>query len=46
MQYKYELNFGNGYIKDFHENGCLLFEGDIKEGNKTGKGKIYDEWGI
>ena len=30
--------------KEFHENGCLLFEGDIKDGNKTGKGKIYDEW--
>ena len=26
-------------------NGCLFFEGEIKNGEKTGKGKIYDECG-
>ena len=45
MEYKYELKFGNGYLKKFNENGCIIFEGDIKNGDKTGKGKIYDECG-
>ena len=43
MKHKYELKEGNGYIKDFHENGCLSYEGEIKNGKKDGKGKIYDE---
>ena len=45
MKYKYEIKNGNGYIKEFYENGCLKYEGDIKEGKKNGKGKIYDECG-
>ena len=45
MEHKYEIKSGNGYIKEFHENGCISFEGDINNGEKTGKGKIYDEWG-
>ena len=45
MKNKYELKNGNGYIKEYHENGCLLFEGEIKDGNKNGKGKIYDKCG-
>ena len=45
MEYQYELKLENGYIKEFHENGCISFEGDINNGDKTGKGKTYDEWG-
>ena len=45
MQNKFELKEGNGYIKEFHENGCLSFEGEIKDGEKNGNGKIYDECG-
>ena len=45
MEHKYELKEGNGYIKEFYENGCLSFEGEIKNGKKDGKGKIYDEYG-
>ena len=45
MEHKYEIKSGNGYIKEFHENGCICFEGDLNNGEKTGKGKIYDEWG-
>ena len=43
MEHKYELKSGNGFIKQYYENGCLFFEGEIKNGEKTGKGKIYDE---
>ena len=42
---KYELKMGNGYIKEYHQNGALSFEGVIKDGNKNGKGKIYNECG-
>ena len=42
---KYEIKSGNGIIKEFHENGCLYFEGEIKNGIKYGKGKLYDETG-
>ena len=45
MKHQYELKLGKGFIKEFHENGCLSFEGDINNGEKTGKGKFYDEWG-
>ena len=45
MKNHFELKEGNGYIKEFHENGCLAFEGEIKNGEKNGKGKIYDECG-
>ena len=43
MKNHFELKEGNGYIKEFHENGCLAFEGEIRNGEKNGKGKIYDE---
>jgi len=36
---------GNGYIKEFHENGYISFEGKIKNGNKSWKGKIFDQCG-
>ena len=45
MKHNYELKMGDGYIKEYYENGCLLFEGEIKNGIKNGKGKEYDECG-
>ena len=45
MTNKYELICGNGFIKEFHENGALSFEGEIKDGEKNGKGKIFNECG-
>ena len=39
---KYEIKSGNGIIKEFYENGCLYYEGELKGGKKEGKGKIYD----
>ena len=39
---KYEIKSGNGIIKEFYENGCLYYEGELKSGKKEGKGKIYD----
>ena len=44
-KYKYELNSGKGFIKEYYENGCLAFEGEIRQGEKNGKGKLYDECG-
>ena len=32
---------GNGYIKEYDEFGNLLFEGEYKNGEKSGKGKEY-----
>ena len=42
---KYEIKQGNGLIKEFYENGYLCYEGEIKNGIKDGKGKIYDQTG-
>ena len=44
-KHKYEINSGKGFIKEFYENSCLAYEGEIKEGEKNGKGKLYDQWG-
>ena len=44
-EHKYEIISGNGFIKEYYENGCLFFEGELKNGEKTGKEKIYDECG-
>ena len=38
----YEIKSGNGIIKEFYENGNLYYEGELKDGKKQGKGKIYD----
>jgi hypothetical protein len=38
----YEIKSGNGIIKEYYDNGCLAYEGEIKNGIKQGKGKIYD----
>ena len=37
----YELNNGNGFIKDYNSVGKLLFEGEYLDGDKNGKGKQY-----
>ena len=42
---KYEIKQGNGFIKEFHENGCLYYEGEIRNGIKNGKGKIFNDSG-
>ena len=38
----FELNNGNGYVKDFYNNGYLRFEGNYEKGLKNGEGKEYD----
>ena len=38
----YEAKSGSGFIKEFYDNGCLAFEGELKNGKKDGKWKIYD----
>ena len=42
---KYQIKSGNGFIKEFHENGCLCYEGKIENGIKNGESKIFDETG-
>ena len=42
---KYEIKQGKGLIKEFYENGYLSYEGEINNGIKNGKGKIFDETG-
>ena len=42
IEEKYEIKSGKGFIKEFYENGNLAYEGEIKNGIKNGKGKIYD----
>ena len=39
----YELNNGNGHIKQFWGNGKLNFEGEYLNGKRNGKGKEYDD---
>ena len=39
---EYNIESGNGVIKEYYENGCLAYEGELKDGNKSGKGKIYN----
>ena len=42
----YELNNGNGKVKEYLYNGILLFEGEYLNGKKNGKGKEYDYYGV
>ena len=42
---KYKIENGNGLVKEFHENGNLYYDGEIRDGVKDGKGKIFDETG-
>ena len=37
----FELKYGNGYIKEFNNEGKLIFEGEYKNGQRNGKGKEY-----
>ena len=41
----YEVNNGNGYIKEHDGIGNLLFEFEYKNGERNGKGKEYNENG-
>ena len=41
----YELNIGNGKVKEYYDNGKLKFEGEYLNGKKNGKGKEYDRYG-
>ena len=37
----YELIKGTGKIKEYNDNGKLIFEGEYLNGEKNGKGKEY-----
>ena len=39
----YELNNGNGKIKEYDDNSNLVYEGECLNGKRNGKGKEYDE---
>ena len=38
----WELVNGNGEVKEYDDNGYLLFEGEYLKGERNGKGKEYD----
>ena len=38
-EHKYEINSGNGFIKEYYENGCLFLERELKMEKKQEKGK-------
>ena len=38
----YELIKGTGKIKEYNDNGKLIFEGEYLNGERNGKGKIYN----
>jgi len=40
----YELINGNGYVKEYYDEGKLKFEGQYLNGKKTGKGKEYNSY--
>jgi len=42
---KNKIKLGKGLVKEFHENGCLLYEGEIQNGQREGKGKLFDQCG-
>ena len=37
----YELNDGNGKVKEYYDNDKLKFEGEYLNGKRNGKGKEY-----
>ena len=37
----YELNKGNGKVKEFNEEGIILYEGELLNGKLNSKGKEY-----
>ena len=38
----YELINGTGKVKEYYDNGKLMFEGEYLNGNRNGKGKEYN----
>ena len=41
----YELKGGKGFIKEYNDNGKLIFEGEYLNGKRNGKGKEYNKYG-
>ena len=41
----YELDNGNGEIKEFNSDGELIFEGEYFNGKRDGEGKEYNKYG-
>ena len=41
----YIIDEGKGFIKEYHENGKLQFEGELFNGERNGKGKEYNYFG-
>ena len=39
----YELNEGNGTVKEYNSNNKLIYEGEYLNGKRNGKGKEYDD---
>ena len=39
----YEIINGNGKVKEYWNNGKLLFEGEYLNGKRNGKGKEYND---
>ena len=39
---EFEIKDGKGYIKEYNDNGRLIFEGEYINGQRNGKGKEYD----
>ena len=39
----YVLKNGSGKIKDYNDDGNLIYEGEYLDGKKNGKGKEYDD---
>ena len=39
----YEMQNGNGFVKEYNNNGRLIFDGKYLNGEKDGKGKEYDD---
>ena len=39
----YELKNGTGKVKEYNNDGDLIFEGEYLKGLRNGKGKEYDE---
>ena len=42
----YELKDGNGKVKEYNDDGYLVFEGEYLNGQRNGKGKEYNDKGI
>jgi len=38
----YELKNGNGKVKEYNDDGDLIFKGEYLNGQRNGKGKEYD----